>query len=81
MDEKDFLDRLETALANLVCDRLYPDADTKTRQDIAAEVTEFVRDNVAQYSLDELTETFTSAENALGLFFEYQDAKRLVAED
>lgn len=81
MDKEMFLKRLETALKKLVSDQLYADADQEARQKLEIEVAEFIRDNASQYRLDELVETFTSAENAMGLFLEYQDAKRLMGGD
>jgi hypothetical protein len=81
MEKETFLERLETALKKLVCDRLYSDADHNERRELAAEVDEFIRENVSHYSSDELVETFTSAENAIALFLEYQDAKRLVRKE
>ena len=81
MEKEDFLKRLETALKKLVCDRLHADADDRTRGKLESEVSEFISQNSSQYTFEELQETFVSAEIAIGLFLEYQDAKRLVPED
>jgi len=74
-----FLENLEKALRRLICDRLNADADDDTRMALASDVVDFVRQNAADYSLEELVETFTSYDTAVGLFYEYQDAKRLVS--
>lgn len=73
-----FLANLEKALRVLLCERLHADADAETRSALASDIAEFVRENAADYPLGELVETFTSYEAAIGLFYEYQDAKRLV---
>lgn len=56
----------------------YSEEDADTQASLKADIREFIQQNVAEYSLEELTETFTSAEAAVGLFLESQDAKRIV---
>ena len=73
-----FLQNLEKALRLMICDRLNPNADDATRKALASEVADFIRYNAGEYTLEELAETFTSYDTAVGLFYEYQDAKRLV---
>jgi len=80
LTKEQFLENLEKALRTLICDRLHADADDETRSALASEVAEFVRENAAEYSLEDLVETFRSYDAALGLFYEYQDAKRLVSQ-
>ena len=72
-----FLNNLEKALENLICNRLYENEDEAEKQVLAMNVEEFVRENAGNYSLEELKETFVSAEASIGLFFEYQDAKMI----
>ena len=69
---------LEKALRLLICDRLNADADDDTRKALSFDVTGFVRQNAAEYSLEELVETFASYDATIGLFYEFQEAKRLV---
>ena len=76
--KQQFLDNLEKALRLLICDRLNTDADEATRKELGSDVAEFVRQNASEYSMDELIETFTSYDAAIGLFYEYQEAKRLL---
>jgi hypothetical protein len=75
-----FLSKLSQALKIIICERLYADQTDSFRQNTVHDIDEFIRENVSQYSLQELQETFTSAEAAMGLFFEYQDAKRLCGD-
>lgn len=72
-----FLSKLSQALKTIICERLYADEEDSVKQATACDIDEFILENVSQYSLQELEETFTSAQAAMGLFFEYQDAKRL----
>lgn len=72
-----FLKRLEKALKKLICDRLYENEDEAQKQVLAMRVEEFIRENASHYSLEELKETFVSAEASIGLFLEYQDAKMI----
>ncbi len=72
-----FLNNLEKALENLICNRLYENEDEAQKQVLAMSVEEFVRENAGNYSLEELKETFVSAEASIGLFLEYQDAKMI----
>ncbi len=75
--KEQFLKNLENAMTQVVCKRLYANEDAQTQKAMEDSVREFVRENAAQYSMEELMETFTTAESALGLFLEYLDAKRL----
>ena len=72
-----FLKNLEKALKKLICNRLYENEDEAQKQVLALNVEEFVRENAGNYSLEELKETFVSAEASIGLFLEYQDAKMI----
>lgn len=72
-----FLKRLEKALTQLICNRLYENEKEAKKQALSLNVEEFIRENVSNYTLEELQETFTSAETSIGLFFEYQDAKTI----
>ena len=69
-----FLQNLEKALRLMICDRLNTGADDATRRALASDVADFIRYNAGEYTLEELVET----DLAIGLFYEYQDAKRLV---
>lgn len=75
-----FLDNLEKALKKTVCGMFDEAGTSETRPLLEKQVEEFVRENACEYSLEELMETFTSAEAAIGLFLEYQDAKRICGE-
>ena len=68
---------LEKALKKLICNRLYENEDEAQKHVLAMSVEEFVRENAGNYSLEELKETFVSAEASIGLFLEYQDAKMI----
>ena len=72
-----FLKNLEKALKKLICNRLYENEDEAKKQVLGMNVAEFIRENASNYSLEELKETFLSAEASIGLFLEYQDAKRI----
>lgn len=72
-----FLKNLEKALRKLICNRLYQNEDEAEKQVLAMNVEEFIRENAGNYSLEELKETFVSAEASIGLFLEYQDAKMI----
>ncbi len=72
-----FLNKLSQALKTIICEKLYADEPDSVKQATARDIEEFIQENVSQYSLPELQTTFASADIAMGLFFEYQDAKRL----
>lgn len=72
-----FLKNLEKALRKLICNRFYQNEDEAKKQVLAMNVEEFIRENAGNYSLEELKETFVSAEASIGLFLEYQDAKMI----
>ena len=72
-----FLKNLEKALKKLICNQLYENEDEAEKQVLGMNVAEFIRENASNYSLEELKETFVSAEASIGLFLEYQDAKRI----
>lgn len=75
-----FLSRLQQALQRVIIERLHDDADDRTRDRLRREIEGFIRENASEYSLAELMETFVSAEAAIGLFYEYRDARRIVGE-
>jgi formylglycine-generating enzyme required for sulfatase activity len=79
--KEQFLANLENALNQLMLKHILADADAATKTSIKADIREFIQQNVAEYSLEELTETFISAETTVGLFLEYQEAKRIVGEE
>ena len=81
LTKEQFLANLEKALNQLILNRIFSDADADTQTSLKADIREFIQQNVAEYSLEELTETFTSAEAAIGLFLEYQDAKRIIGAE
>ena len=76
--KEQFLANLEKALNQMILKRLFNDADAATQASLKANIREFIVQNSAEYSLEELAETFTSAEATIGLFLEYQDAKRII---
>lgn len=78
--KEQFLANLENALNQLMVKHILVNAGAATRTSIKVDIREFIQQNVAEYSLEELTETFISAENAVGLFLEYQEAKCIVGE-
>lgn len=80
MNKKHFLHNLERALKKVLCDRLHSDADADTQKQLAKDIEDFISENVSLYSLEELSDIFLSAQTAVGLFYEYQDAKRLTHE-
>lgn len=80
MTKNQFLHNLERALKKVVCDRMHADADAETKKHLTKDIEDFIKENVSFYSLEELTDTFLSAQAAVGLFYEYQDAKRLTAQ-
>ncbi|MFW2366279.1 MAG: formylglycine-generating enzyme family protein [Desulforhopalus sp.] len=77
INKEQFLSNLDRALKKVVCERLHRKADAETKERLAVDIEDFITSNVSQYSLEELVDTFLSAEVAIGLFYEYQDAKRL----
>jgi hypothetical protein len=80
MTKTEFLKNLEKALKKIICDMFDQDGTPETRMALENQVAEFVRENAGEYSLEELMETFTSAEASMALFFEFQDAKRICGE-
>lgn len=76
--KEQFLLNLDRALKRVLCDPLH--ADVVTKKLLADDIEAFISENVSLYSLEELTDTFLSANMAIGLFYEYQDAKRLTAK-
>ncbi len=80
MDKTKFLENLENALKKIIREMFSDDGDPQKNRQLENQVEEFVRDNASQYSLEELMETFTSAKKAIGLFLEFQDAKRICGE-
>ena len=77
MTKEQFLENLEKALFKIICNMFEEAKTPENRKLLEKQVKEFVKENAAEYSLEELTETFTSAEAAIGLFLEYQDAKKI----
>jgi formylglycine-generating enzyme required for sulfatase activity len=77
MIKEQFLNNLEKALARLILNQIEDNSDPAARQRIQAAVTDFVWQNAAEYDLQDLVATFSSAHNALALFYEYQEARNL----
>jgi len=77
MTKEQFLANLENALTRLICDQVEKSADPDSRGRIKGAVAEFVRENAAEYEWEDLVATFSSAQNAVGLFYEFQEAKGL----
>ena len=77
MTKKKFLENLEKALKKIICQMFNEEGTNERRIQLERQVEEFVRENAGEYTLEELMETFTTAEAAMGLFLEYQDAKRI----
>jgi formylglycine-generating enzyme required for sulfatase activity len=80
MGKDTFLANLQKFLNDVVCDQMYASVSKDAKQDLRQDIEEFIRDNDREYSLQELQETFTSAQIAIGLFMEYRDAKLLISE-
>jgi len=76
-----FLTNLEKALNKLILKYIYGDSDDRIKASLTTDIREFIDQNVAEYSLEELTETFINAEVTVGLFLEYQEAKRIVEKE
>ena len=72
-----FLNNLEVALKQLILNRLFDDASPEKKRQLSKDVEAFIRENVSEYSREELLETFVSAEAAIALFLEYQSAQAL----
>lgn len=81
MTKEQFLANLEKALTRLICDQVEKTTDPAARSRTAGAVAEFVRENAAEYELEDLVATFSSAQNAIGLFYEFQEAKGLCQPD
>ncbi len=80
MTKSQFLENLDKALKKIVCGMLDEGGTPESRATLEKQVEEFVEENAGEYTLEELRETFTSAQAAIGLFLEYQDAKRICGE-
>ncbi len=80
MTKTKFLENLENALKKITCEMFNDANDPQKRIQLEQQVEEFVRENAGEYTLEELMETFTSAQAAIALFLEYQDAKRFCGE-
>lgn len=77
MTKEQFLKNLEQALQKLILNRLFDDSNEEKKAGLRSDVTEFVQENAGNYTLEELKETFVSAQAAMGLFLEYQNAKEI----
>ena len=80
INKEQFLANLDRALKKVICDRLHRDSEIETKERLAVDIEDFITKNVSLYSLEELVDTFVSAEAAMGLFYEYQVARRLTGE-
>lgn len=81
MEKKEFLSNLKNFLTTVICERLFAEVSDSAKQMLEKEIEEFIRENAANYSMEELKETFTSADISIGLFMEYREAKLLTAGD
>jgi len=79
--KEQFLTNLEKALNTLILKHIYGESDDRTKMSLRTDIREFIDQNASKYSLEELTETFINAEVTIGLFLEYQDAKRLIENE
>jgi|GEM_PF-1558322 len=80
MTKKKFLENLEKALKKIICEIFNENNVQQKRVELEQQVEEFVRENAGEYTLEELMETFISADAAIALFLEFQDAKRICGE-
>jgi formylglycine-generating enzyme required for sulfatase activity len=81
MEKETFLSNLKNFLNTIVCERLFAEVSDSAKQMLEKDIEEFIRENAAQYSLEELKDIFTSADISIGLFMEYRDAKILNSGD
>ncbi len=77
MTKTEFLKNLEKALKKIMPEMFDEGETSEDRIQLEKKIEEFVRESAGEYTLEELMETFTSAQTAIGLFLEYQDAKRI----
>lgn len=80
MEKDTFLANLQKFLNDVICDRMYASVSEDVRQVLRQDIDEFIKANGGDYSLQELQETFTSAQTTIGLFMEYRDSKLLLEE-
>ena len=80
MDKDIFLANLQKFLKSVVCENLYANVSTETKKQLEKDIEEFIRKNASEYTIQELRETFTSAQITLGLFIEFRDAKIFVEQ-
>ena len=78
MDKDIFLANLQKFLKSVVCEDIYANVSTEAKHQLEKDIEEFIRKNASEYSIQELRETFTSAQVSIGLFIEYRDAKIFV---
>ena len=78
MDKDIFLANLQKFLKSVVCEDIYANVSTEAKHQLEKDIEEFIRKNASEYSIQELRETFTSAQITIGLFIEYRDAKIFV---
>ena len=81
MTKEQFLQKLENVLQRLISDRLFGYTNEEQKAGLRSDVSEFIRENAGSYSLEELKETFVSAQATIGLFLEYQSAKEICNGD
>jgi len=80
MTRTEFLENLEKALKKIIPE-MFDEGDTLEEHiQLEKKIEAFIKESAGEYTLDELMETFTSAQAAIGLFLEYQDAKRICGE-
>jgi len=81
MTKEQFLNKLENVLQRLISERLFDDVTDAEKAGLKSDVSEFIRENAATYTLEELKETFVSAQVTIGLFLEFQSAKEICDGD
>lgn len=80
MTKKKFLENLEKALKKIMPEMFDEGEISEDRIQLEKKIEEFVRESAGEYTLEELMETFTSAQTTIALFLEFQDAKRISGE-
>jgi hypothetical protein len=80
MTKTEFLKNLEKALKKIMPEMFDEGEISEDRIQLEKKIEEFVRESAGEYTLEELMETFTSAQTTIALFLEFQDAKRISGE-
>ncbi|EFK96382.1 hypothetical protein LDC_1593 [sediment metagenome] len=78
MEKEIFLSNLKKFLKSAICHNLFEEASDAVKTGLETDIEEFIKENAEQYSTQELSEIFVSAQAAIGLFMEYRDASLLL---